>query len=398
MSVYKRCETWWYRFKFAGQPILESTKSTSKTLAKDAERVRRRELENGFNGTSKPQRAQLFGVAADAWLESKSAHLSPRTVTIEKTNLEKHLKPVLGSMLVGDIGSDDIGAYQAARLKEKAAPKTINLELGTLRAILRKHRLWAAIQPDVRMLDSSKRVGCALSPEEEAALLKECRQSRSRSLYVAVVIALGTCMRYGEIRLTRWNQIDFSKGELRVENSKTKQGEGRVIPLSPRVRMVLEFWAARFPNRKPTHFVFPLEKYGGKGNDDAFGFTGSIVYATDPTQSIGNWKEAWEAAKKRAGRALNPEAEKPELLRCRFHDLRHTGCTRMLEAGVPFFVVSDIMGWAASTAIRMSKVYGHIGNSARRDAVDKLANVTVFDAEGAQKWAQWATEETARVQ
>jgi integrase len=54
------------------------------------------------------------------------------------------------------------------------------------------------------------------------------------------------------------------------------------------------------------------------------------------TQPIGNWKEAWEAAKKRAGRALNPEAEKPESLRCRFHDLRHTGCTRMLEAGVPF--------------------------------------------------------------
>jgi hypothetical protein len=57
----------------------------------------------------------------------------------------------------------------------------------------------------------------------------------------------------------------------------------------------------------------------------------------------------------------------------------------MLEAGVPFSVVSDIMGWAASTAIRMSKVYGHIGYSARRDAVDKLASVTVFDAVGGTK-------------
>jgi hypothetical protein len=61
----------------------------------------------------------------------------------------------------------------------------------------------------------------------------------------------------------------------------------------------------------------------------------------------------------------------------------------MLEAGVPFSVVSDILGWSASTAVRMAKRYGHIGHSARRDAVNKLSNATVFDSEGAQKWAQW---------
>jgi hypothetical protein len=61
----------------------------------------------------------------------------------------------------------------------------------------------------------------------------------------------------------------------------------------------------------------------------------------------------------------------------------------MLEAGVPFSVVSDILGWSPSTAVRMAKRYGHIGHSARREAVDKLSNVTAFDAEGAQKWTQW---------
>lgn len=38
------------------------------------------------------------------------------------------------------------------------------------------------------------------------------------------------------------------------------------------------------------------------------------------------------------------------------------------------------MGWSASTAVRMTKRYGHIGQSARREAVDKLS--TGFDAEG----------------
>ena len=70
----------------------------------------------------------------------------------------------------------------------------------------------------------------------------------------------------------------------------------------------------------------------------------------------------------------------------------------MLEAGVPFSVVSEIMGWSASTAVRMAKRYGHIGHSARREAVDKLSSATVFDAEGAQKWAHWREGDGGQVQ
>ncbi len=385
MSVYRRGKTWWFKFKFAAQTIRESSKSSSKTVAKSAERTRRRELEDGFNGISKPQRAQLFNVAAEKWLEAKKAHLALRSVSIELQNL-KHLKPVFGGMLVCDIKGNDIAAYQCARQREKAAPKTINLEVGTLRAILRKHRLWANIQPDVQMLRVREDVGRALTDVEEKALLSECRKSRSHSLYVAVEVALGTCMRYSEIRLLRWHQIDFPKSELRVGQSKTLNGEGRVIPVSRKIHTVLEFWSERFPKRKPNDFVFAFERYGGKGQDDVFGFTGSKAYDTDPTKPVGDWKEGWEAAKKRAG------------VTCRFHDLRHTGCTRMLEAGVPFSVVSDIMGWSASTAVRMARRYGHIGHAARRDAIDKLASATAFDSEGAQKWAQRDIGVTREVQ
>jgi hypothetical protein len=48
MAVFKRGGVWWYKFYFAGQFIRESAKSTSKTVAKDAENQRRRELEQAF--------------------------------------------------------------------------------------------------------------------------------------------------------------------------------------------------------------------------------------------------------------------------------------------------------------------------------------------------------------
>lgn len=119
--IYRRGKIWWFRFKFAGQTIRESSKSNSKTIARDAERMRRRELERGYNGIDKQQRAQLLGVAADNWLEAKKSHLSPRSVIIEQLNF-KHLKPFFGGMLICDIRGDDIASYQSARLRAGASP------------------------------------------------------------------------------------------------------------------------------------------------------------------------------------------------------------------------------------------------------------------------------------
>src|SRR5688572_10823063 len=76
----------------------------------------------------------------------------------------------------------------------------------------------------------------------------------------------------------------------------------------------------------------------------------------------------------------------------------HEGTACPLEAGVPFAVVSDIMGWSASTAIRMARRYAHIGHAARRNAIDKLASATTFDSDGAQKWAQSLGSCAAHVQ
>jgi integrase len=379
MAIYRPTrdsKVWWYDFIFEGQRVRESAKTRSKTVAKDAERVRRRELEESYNGIKRRDRAKLFSVAADDWLVLKNLTLAASSQRIERDNL-KHLRPHFEKRLVADIQAKDVSRYQEARLAEKASPKTINLEVGTLRAILRRHRVWAEIQQDVRMLAVQDDVGHALTLEEEAALLMACLQSRCRCLYLAVMLALNTGMRYSEIRLLRWRQVDFAARMLTVGKSKSPTGTGRAIPLNSRILGVLDMWAAQFPGRNPSHFIFPREKYGAAGEEDTFGFTArAVIYDTDPTRPIGDWKEAWEKAKKRAGAILSGKTEEEsELLKCRFHDLRHTAVTRLLEAGIPYPVVASIMGWSGATAIRMSKRHGHIGNQALRAAAEVLGGV-----------------------
>lgn len=268
-----------------------------------------------------------------------------------------HLAPFFGKLLLADIDGRDIARYQQARAEEGAAGATINLEIGTLRSILRRHRLWGQVQPDVKKRPERDDVGHALTAEEETRLLDACRQSRSRSLYPAIVLALNSGLRSSELLKLRWRQIDFGKRTVRVGDSKTQAGRGRTVPLNDRATAVLTFWSESFPNREPEHAVFPTERVGAGG--DAFT---PCVSETDPLTPIGSLKEAWEAAKSK--RRANVKA--------RWHDLRHTCCTRLLEQGVSLPIIGQILGWAPSTTVRMAQRYGHIGHEAQRQAMALL--------------------------
>jgi len=357
VSVFRRRgrNVWWVEFEYRGRRYRESAGTTSKTLAIDIARKRRREVEESANGVRRNRNAAiLFSLAADEYLALKKSTWADRTHSIESANIG-HLKPHFGKFLLTDITDHDIARYQTYRHEQKAANKTINNEVATLRAILRRHRLWAQIAPDVRMLRAREDVGRALTIEEEEKLLRACASSRSRSLLPAVTIALNTGLRHDELRLLTWRQIDLVNEAITVGKSKTEHGSGRAVPLNARALKAMTAWAQEFPDRKPNHYVFPSEKVGVAGNDRIVS-----VFDTMPGKAISSWKVAWTTAREAA------------LVACRFHDLRHTTVTRLLERGAAFAVVATIMGWSPATSVRMAKRYGHIGASAQRDAMKKL--------------------------
>jgi integrase len=375
MSVfrYKGSKVWTMDFMIHGQRIRESTGTRSKTLALKIEDKRRRALEEGAAGIRKQRQPLLLSVAAGDWLDLKKATLAARSVKIEQANLA-HLLPELGRKLICDIDARDIARYQQTRLDEDASPKTINLEIGTLRAILKRSGHWARIQPEVKMLSARDDVGRAITTEEETALMQACSQSRSRSLVPFVTLAIETGARYGTIRTLLWGNVDFENRCLKWGKDKTEAGTGRIVPLSQRAVAALSFWATHFPERKPEHYVFPAERYGAGGDEFS-----PKAYHVDPSKPIGSIKEAWEAARLRAAKILKGETEETDTeekiapLACRFHDLRHTAVSRMLNAGIPIAKVAKIVGWSASTMVLMAKRYGHFALNDLRDAVESIS-------------------------
>lgn len=356
MALYRRSDTWWFKFKYAGRTYRESAGTSNEQLALKIERKRHREIEEKTHGIKRASPPVLFSIASKGWLELKEPTWAKKTHVNASLDVG-HLKKHFGPMLLTDITDKDIANYITTRRTEKAADKTIRNELGTLRGILKRHKLWSQLKDDGVRLPKGKdeETGIALSIEQEAALLAACASSRSRSLLPVVTLALSTGMRHDEMRLLRWKQVDFVNEAVKVGRSKTEHGAGRSVPLNARGLKALQDWSQQFSDRKPSHHVFPSEKVGFSGNDEI-----PEVFDTDPTKAITSWKTAWKTAKRDSG------------VQCRFHDLRHTTVTRLLERGQPFAVIAEIMGWSAATAVRMAKRYGHIGPSAKKAAMAAL--------------------------
>ena len=153
---------WWYKFTFAGQVIRESSKSNSKTIARDAERARRREMEQAINRIPKREKTPLFSTAADLWLAG--------TRGLAETSMQRYedcvevLKKEFRKRLVCDFDGNDIAEYQSKRLSTGLSGRTVNYEVGCLRGILRQFGLWGPIAGRVRALPERHNVGRALSP------------------------------------------------------------------------------------------------------------------------------------------------------------------------------------------------------------------------------------------
>jgi integrase len=179
----------------------------------------------------------------------------------------------------------------------------------------------------------------------------------------------------GVIRTVQWGSVDFENRYLRWGKDKTASGTGRIVPLNQRAMAALGFWATHFPKREPEHYVFPTERYGAAGDKFC-----AKAYDIDPTKPIGSIKEAWEAAKLKAARILKGEPDstaKIAPLPCRFHDLRHTAVSRMLNAGVPIAKLAKIVGWGTATMVRMAARYGHFTLDELRGAMDSISSTTL---------------------
>jgi integrase len=159
-----------------------------------------------------------------------------------------------------------------------------------------------------------------LDNEERKKLLEACRESKSKDLYCAVVIALSTGCRKTELMSLRWPQVDLQRGQIILEE--TKNDERRSVPL---VGHALDLIKERAKVRRlDSDFVFPGKK-PGKSRD---------------------LRRPWQEALKATG-----------VKNFRWHDLRHSCASYLAMNGATESEIAEVLG---HKTLQMVKRYAHL--------------------------------------
>lgn len=360
MALFKRNKKWWTDFSVNGQRFRQSlgTKDWREAQAKEKQLIV--EASDGkLTHNSNSLARQPFESAADDYVTARKLELATASQAKEKQLLVR-LRAYFKQQPLKSITAKQITDYRSWRADQGVGPATLNAELGILRRVLKRARLWARVADDIRPLKEPVTIGRALAEEDKQRLLRTAvMRPEWETAYLAAILCLNTTARGCELKGLQWRDVDLFARSLTIRKSKTAAGE-RVVPLtdvSVSALARLRRRAEGFSTVEPSHYVFaafiPKFTFSGKRVVD-YNVTGF-----DPTRHVKSWRTAWRTLTKKAG-----------LPGFRFHDLRHCAITQLAENGTSD---STIMAIAGHVSRRMLERYSHVRMEAKRNAMETLA-------------------------
>jgi integrase len=289
-----------------------------------------------------------FAEAAELFRTERLGFLSERTIQFEKER-SRPLVAFFGTKPIRKIRADDIRAYQKLRLEAGRANKTINMEVGILRLMLKRASIWLELAAQVKLLPKRPTIiPRVLTPDQKEHLFRIASgRSEWTVAYCAAVLAVSTTCRGMELKHLKWSDVDFTRGIVLIQRSKTLAGH-RTIPLNGDAVLALTHLRQRaevLGSNAQHHFVFPTCEN----------------QRVDPTKPQKSWRSAWRSLTRLAG-----------FEGLRFHDLRHQAITELAEAGMPDATIMAIAGHVDRT---MMEHYSHTRLDAKRHAVSSLDGV-----------------------
>jgi integrase len=122
--------------------------------------------------------------------------------------------------------------YRTWRAEQEVGPATLNAELGILRRILKRAKLWAHVADDIRPLREPSTIGRAITEDEKQRLLKTAViRPEWETAYLAAILCLNTTARGCELKGLQRCDVDLFARSLTIRKFKTAAGE-RVVPLT----------------------------------------------------------------------------------------------------------------------------------------------------------------------
>jgi integrase len=376
--IYKRVETYWYKFMWHGKLVRESTRQGNDKVARQMESAHRTSLAKGEVGIREPKPFPTLREFCKSRIEPWARSTFEKTTRKSWLWYRTGIRALTGYKALADAKLDEITSELASefashRLSAGMQISTANNSLRVLRRILNLAVEWGVLEsaPNIKVLSGERRRERVVTAEEEARYLAAAPEPLAS---IATTLA-DTGMRPEECFRLRWESVTWLNGRngaLLVSHGKTAAAR-RVIPMTPRVRTVLE---SRWYNagRPEEGWVWLAPTRSGHVEPSSLRKQHARTFET----------VASEAAKN------NLKPVRPFVL----YSFRHTFLTRLGESGCDVWTLARIAG---HSAINISSRYVHPSEDAVLDAISRLGGHKIGHSQKEAPRVSVATEKPSAV-
>jgi len=306
----------------------------------------------------------IFGEYLLKWLSTHAqSHLGQSTFESYQSQIKKHIIPKLGSIPLQNLIALHLKEFYNDMLKEGRLHSEGGLSSRTVQYI---HRIISeALTHAVDDQLIPKNVAKSVPPIKTRKYRGEVYTSddlqklfaviKGSEFELAIILASSLGLRRGEILGMAWNQIDFSNKILTINrqlirtetgsifSSPKTENSNRIIPLADNILEIL-----KEHKRKQDISKSQLSAEYEDNNLVLCQYNGALIPPDNLTKRF------------------NYILKKNNLKKIRFHDLRHTFATLMLEQNQSLKIVSELLG---HTSIKTTAdIYSHALDSTKRKA------------------------------
>lgn len=288
------------------------------------------------------------------WLEHKRAQVRIRTCEIYERTTRLHINPHIGRVPVSDLKPHHLRDLYANLAKQD--PPLSNRYISQIHTLLHD-ALHTALQWELISRNVADAVNAPKPVRKKFTVwtLDEVRrflnapELKDHRFYIAFLLALTTGMRQGEILALRWSDINFDNGSLFVDRTLTWQ-EGKYTFNPPKSES-----GARLITL-PEEVVVALRAHRLEQNKQRL-VLGEAYHNNDLVVARINGNLVTQSFIRDKFTQLINNLDMPYI---RFHDLRHTHASILLELGEELKVIQEQLGHAtigitADTYTHLSK-------------------------------------------
>ncbi|MEG1481816.1 tyrosine-type recombinase/integrase [Clostridium sp.] len=375
-SVRKKGSSWYYRYYTYINGEKKQIERKGGSTKKQALEKLNEEIYMLNNNISTPSEEVLNGYL-DMWLNDYIKNeKSDNTFDKYRNVCTKYIKPTIGPIRLKDLKVIHIEKFIKYLKTKKLSSTSIQMYFGVLKTALNKAvKLQLLTTNPCTFVDTPKRnkFNANILTLDE---FKQVYSILNKNIYedfiflLALEITLETGLRRGEMCGLTWNSIDFKnksiivdKALIRVENHYTisapkTEGSYRTLPISDRLISLLKSQSLKQKENKLKYRNSYINNTFNNNEIDLV-FTNENGKYILPSTFLQRFKRLLKYC----------DIEK----RIRWHDLRHTNATLLLEGGVDFKTLQNRLGH--SLIGTTMDIYAHVTEDMNRNATSVIENI-----------------------